>query len=189
MPRHTTLLNRNTNLLLLHLTVFVWGFTGIMGALISISAAQLVWYRVLIALLSLMAWFKFRKISYTINQKTFIKLFFTGGLVGLHWILFFYSIKVSTVSVTLICLSSLTLFTAILEPLINKTQISKVEIITGMSIISGICLIFKFESGYALGIFTGLISAACASLFSVINSKLVKKHEPTLISFYELFGA
>ena len=83
----------NKNLLILHFTVFIWGFTSILGALISVSAVQLVWFRVLIALVSLFFYFKFRRTDFKISRQTFLKLFFTGALVGGHWILFFASIK------------------------------------------------------------------------------------------------
>jgi drug/metabolite transporter (DMT)-like permease len=179
----------NKNLLILHFTVFIWGFTGILGALISINAVQLVWYRVLIAAFSLFFYFKISKKALQINRQNFLKLFFTGGLVGGHWILFFASIKLSPVPVTLVCLSSMTLFTAILEPLLNKKRISKLEIVAGLLIITGIVLIFKFETQYTKGIIAGLLSALFASIFSIINSKQVKQIEPAVISFYELIGA
>src|ERR1700744_1734374 len=170
MPENDTGAGINKNLLILHFTVFIWGFTSILGALISIAAVQLVWYRVLIAMVSLFLYFKFNKTAFKVNRKAFLKLFFTGALVGGHWILFFASIKLSTVPVTLVCLSSITLFTAVFEPLINKTRISKLEIIAGLLIITGIVLIFKFETQYTKGIISGLVSAVCASLFSIINS-------------------
>jgi len=179
----------NKNLVILHFTVFIWGFTGILGALISISAVSLVWYRVLIASVSLFLYFKFNKTAFKIDRKTFFKLLFTGALVGGHWILFFASIKLSTVAVSLVCLSSITLFTAIFEPLINKTRISKLEIFAGLLIITGIIIIFKFESKYTKGIEAGLSSAVCASLFAIINSRQVKKIEAPVIAFYELTGA
>jgi len=179
----------NKNLLILHFTVFIWGFTSILGALISVSAVQLVWFRVLIALVSLFFYFKFRRTDFKISHQTFLKLFLTGALVGGHWILFFASIKLSTVPVTLVCLSSMTLFTAILEPIFNKKRISKLEIVAGLLIILGIYMIFKFESHYTKGIITGLLSALLASTFSIINSKQVKQIEPAVISFFELMGA
>ncbi len=179
----------NKNLLILHFTVFIWGFTGILGKLISISAVNLVWYRVLIAFVTLFLYFKFNKTTIQVSRKVFLQLFFTGLLVGGHWFLFFEAIKQSTVSVTLVCLSSLTLFTAVFEPLINKTKISKLEILAGLLIIAGIVLIFKFESQYKLGITLGLLSACFASLFSIINSKQVKAHAAPVIAFYELLGA
>jgi len=179
----------NKNLLILHFTVFIWGFTSILGQLISISAVQLVWYRVLIAFVSLFLYFKINKTIIKVSRKTFLQLFFTGALVGGHWILFFASIKLSTVPVTLVCLSSITLFTAIFEPLINKTRISRLEIISGLLIISGIALIFKFETQYTKGIILALTSAVFASLFAIINSRQVKKYEAPIIAFYELIGA
>jgi drug/metabolite transporter (DMT)-like permease len=179
----------NKNLIILHFTVFIWGFTGILGALISIPAVSLVWYRVLIASSSLFLYFKFNKTAIKVNRSTFLKLVFTGALVGGHWILFFASIKLSTVAVTLVCLSSITLFTAIFEPLINKKRVSKLEILAGSLIITGIVLIFKFETQYTKGIIAGLVSAVFASLFAIINSRQVKKYDAPVIAFYELTGA
>jgi drug/metabolite transporter (DMT)-like permease len=163
----------STNLLILHVTVVVWGFTGILGALISIPAVYLVWYRVLIAFLSLFIYFKVTKTAFKVEKE----------------ILFFQSIKSSTVSVALVCLSALTLFTAILEPLLSNKKIAKLEIITGLFIILGIALIFKFETQYTYGIIFGLLSALFASIFSIINSKQVKNRPAPIISFYELIGA
>jgi len=179
----------NKNLLILHFTVFIWGFTSILGALISISAVQLVWYRVLIASVSLFLYFRFGGRQIRVSKASFIKLFFTGALVGGHWILFFQAIKSSTVPVTLVCLSSMTLFTACLEPLFKKKKISKLEILAGALIITGILIIFKFETRYTMGIIFGLLSACAASIFSIINSKQVQQIEAPVISLYELLGA
>ena len=177
------------NLIILHITVFIWGFTGILGQLISINAVQMVWYRVLIASISLLAYFLWSKTDLKISRKQFFQFFFTGSIVAIHWIFFFHAIKVANVSVSLICLSSVTLFIAILEPLIKKQSISKGDICIGLVIIAGIYLIFKFESKYTTGIIFGLASALAASLFSTINSTLVQKTEPSIIGFYELSGA
>src|SRR5690606_28381125 len=110
------------HLIILHLTVLVWGFTGILGNLISISAVQLVWYRVLIAAVSLAVYFLCTRKSFAVTGRQFIYFILTGGLVGMHWVFFFESIKVSTVSVTLVCLSSVTLFTAIIEPMFYRRR-------------------------------------------------------------------
>ncbi len=179
----------NKNLLILHFTVLIWGFTGILGALISVSSLHLVWYRVLIAFITLFIYFRFTKTPINVPGKTFKELFMTGAIVGLHWILFFQSIKSSTVSVALVCLSSITLFTAIFEPILKRKRISKLEILTGILIIIGIFMIFKFESRYTKGITFGLLSAVCASLFSIINSNQVQNHPAPIIGFYELIGA
>lgn len=189
MKFKTTLNELEKNLLILHCTVFIWGFTGILGALISVSAFYLVWYRLLIASLSLLLYFVFAKVKFKVDWKTFLQLICTGAIVGMHWLLFFQSIKISTVSVTLVCLSATTLFTAIFEPLITNKKISRLEILAGIVIICGIILIFKFESQYTKGIILGLISASAASIFSIINSQLVKQRTAHVIAFYELSGA
>lgn len=179
----------NRNLLLLHLTVLVWGFTGILGALISVTAVHLVWYRVLIASISLFIYFKCTKKSIRISTGLLLKFILTGGLVGLHWFLFFQSIKMANVSVTLVCLSSLTLFTAIIEPIFNRQRVAYLELLIGVLIILGIYLIFKFETQYIKGILLGLAAALCGSLFTIINGKLIKTSKATIISFYEMAGA
>lgn len=190
MPARTFLKQiTSANLLILHLTVMVWGFTGILGALITTQATQLVWYRVGIAYISLFIYFKIARIRFSLARLDFFKLFFTGALVGGHWILFFQSIKSANVSVALVCLSSITLLTAIIEPLINRTRLSKLEIVTGLCIIAGIVIIFKFETRYTAGIIYGLFAAVLASLFSIINSRQIKKIKAPVISFYELLGA
>lgn len=189
MPENSTQNGINKNLLILHFTVFIWGFTSILGELISIAAVQLVWYRVLIATVSLFLYFQFNKTAFKLDKKTLLQLLFTGALVGGHWILFFAAIKLSNVSVALVCISSLTLFTSFLEPIINKTRISKLEIIAGILIIIGIILIFEFETHYTKGIICGLLCAVFASLFSIINSRIVKHVEAQVITFYELSGA
>lgn len=180
---------KNKNVLILHFTVLIWGFTGVLGGLLSISAVHLVWYRVLIAALSLFVYFILTGKSIHVTKDKLIQFFMVGGIVGVHWVLFFHSIKISTVSVTLVTLSSLTLFTSLLEPLINKKKISKADVAIGLIIILGIYLIFKFEFQYVWGIVFGLAAALCASVFSILNARMVKSTSPTVITFYEMLGA
>ncbi|MEN5235301.1 DMT family transporter [Sphingobacterium faecium] len=179
----------NQNVLILHLTILIWGFTGILGNLISISAIHLVWYRVLIAAISLFIYLIVSKQQILVSRKDFISFIMVGGVVGLHWVLFFYAIKVSTVSVALVTLSSLTLYTSILEPLINRKKIAMMDMLVGVVIIMGIYMIFQFESNYIEGIVAGLACAFCASIFSIANARMVKKSSATLITFYEMLGA
>ncbi|MBY0245557.1 MAG: DMT family transporter [Sphingobacteriaceae bacterium] len=181
--------NTRKDLLLLHLTVFIWGFTGVLGKLISIDAVRMVWYRVFIAIISLAIYFIFSKKNIKVSKKNAFNFFFTGGIVAIHWVFFFHAIKISTVSVGLVCLSSLTLFTSVLEPLIKRKPFYKVDIFVGLLIILGIYLIFKFETKYTLGIIFGLSTALAASLFSIINSNFVQNTKAEIISFYELVGA
>ncbi|UKJ06394.1 DMT family transporter [Solitalea lacus] len=178
----------SNNLFKLHLTVIVWGFTAILGKLITVSALSLVWYRVIIAAIALFIFLKFKKSSLRVSKRDLFQLIGIGLLVTLHWVFFFHSIKISTVSVALVCLSSQTLFTGILEPLFMKTRISKLDVLVGILIVIGITCIFHFEGQYTLGIIIGLAASVLACLFNILNAKMVKREDPVLISFYELAG-
>lgn len=179
----------NRNIIILHFTVLIWGFTGVLGELISIPAMPLVWYRVFIAAISIYVYYVFTKRSLKVTKQQLWQYLGVGMLVGLHWVLFFHAIKISTVSVTLVTLSSLTLFTAILEPIINRKSISISDILVGLLIIFGIYLIFKFEFQYFWGITFGLLCAFVASIFSIFNARMVKKGDAAAITFYEMLGA
>ena len=179
---------KGRNLLILHLTVMVWGFTGILGNLITVSALHLVWYRVGIAFVSLAIYLTYKGLSFRVDRRHLAECLLTGVLVGLHWLLFFESIKASTVSVTLVCLSSVTLFTAWVEPLFYRRRTSKAEVFIGLFIIAGIYLIFRFESHYIRGILLGLGAALTAAFFGTINSLLVKRSNASVISLFEMAG-
>ncbi len=182
-------IEKHRNILILHFTVLIWGFTGVLGHLISVSALHLVWYRVLIATISLFLFLRITKKDIIVPSKDILKFMGVGILVGMHWVFFFHAIKISTVSVTLVTLSSLTLFTAILEPLFYRRKIAVGDVVVGFVIIFGIYLIFKFEFQYWKGIIFGLLAALFASVFSILNGKMVKKSSPTIITFYEMIGA
>jgi drug/metabolite transporter (DMT)-like permease len=179
---------KHKNILLLHLIVFIYGFTGILGALITIPSDLLVWHRMLIAVVGIAAYVFVKKRLQALDIKTLLKFFATGIAIALHWIFFFEAIKVSTVSVTLATLSSATLFTAVLEPLLFKRKLKPYELFFGLMIIFGLYLIFSFESQYRLGILYTLFSSLMASLFTVINGKFASKYEPGTVALYEMLG-
>ncbi len=180
----------NKNLLLLHITVFIWGFTAIFGALISVSAYELVWYRMLIASISLFIYeYIWNKNRPQISFKKQVILLGIGGIVALHWFFFYHSIKTSTISVALVCLSSTALFTSFLSPIFNKkAKISIVDLIIGLVIIVGIAFIFSFETQYTEGIIYGLIASFCAAIFTIFNEIEVKDLPASTIGLYEMFG-
>lgn len=185
------MLNDNVkNQLKLHLIVFIWGFTAILGALISIGALPLVFIRMSIALAFVGIYLMFRK-KYKRFSKKEIALFFGAGFViAMHWVSFFHAIKISNISVTLACLSTGAFFTSLLEPYFFKRPVIKYEVFLGGLVIAGLALIFSFETQYFYGILTALTSALLSASFSIINAKLIHKYpnDSTIISFYEILG-
>jgi len=175
-------------LMLLHLVVLIFGFTGILGKLISVHSELLVWHRMLIALLSLLIYLLIKKKDLRVNRKAALKLIGVGFIIATHWIFFFEAIKQSNVSITLASLATASIFTALLEPLFFKRKLYLYELLLGTLVIIGLYFIFQFETDNALGIILAVISAFLASLFTVINGILVKKHDSERISLYEMLG-
>ena len=171
----------------LHLIVLIWGFTAILGKLISIDAIPLVWYRMLLASIFIAIYFLLKKKSFSLDKKSLFKFFLSGILIALHWITFFKAIKVSNVSVALVMMSTGAFFTSFIEPFFFKRKIKVLEIFLGLMVIGGLYIIFSFESRYTLGIVYALISSFLSALFSVLNGLFVRKHDASIISFYQLF--
>lgn len=181
--------NKLKNYLLLHIIVFIWGFTAILGALISIDAIPLVWYRMALTVIIIAVYFLLTKKTFAIEKTAILKFAFSGIIIAVHWITFFHAIKISNVSVALVTMSTGALFTSLLEPLFFKRKIKFLEIFLGLLVILGLYIIFNFESQYTVGIIYALISAFLSALFAVLNGIFVKKHNPATISFYQiLFG-
>ncbi|SNR64682.1 EamA domain-containing membrane protein RarD [Lutibacter agarilyticus] len=175
------------NYLHLHLLVFIWGFTAILGALINIDAIPLVWYRMLIATVIVFIYFIVRKKPLKVNPKALLKFFIGGVLIALHWIFFFSAIKVSNISVALVSMSTGALFTSLIEPFFFKRKLIPLELIFGLIVVGGLYLIFNVESQYTLGIVYALIAAFLSALFTVLNGLYIQKHNADVISFYQLF--
>lgn len=173
----------------LHFIIFLWGFTAILGKLISIPAVELVAIRTLIAFLSLALIIKFRGGLFKIGTLPFVKIMGVGVILAAHWILFFASARVASVSICLAGLATSSLWTAILEPVFTSKKIKPHEILLALIIMVGLYVIFRFEFNHAVGIAMAVGSALCAAIFTIINSRLTKIYPPATISCYEMLGA
>lgn len=173
----------------LHFIVFIWGFTAVLGKLISIESISLVWYRLAIASIFIFLFLLFKRIHFKVSYKQLLLYFIGGVIIALHWIAFFYAIKISNISITLATLATGAFFTSILEPLFFKTRIKTYEIFLSLLTLIGIAIIFNVESHFSTGIIVALIAAFLSALFTVINAKLIKHNDASVISFYELLFA
>ena len=172
----------------LHLSILISCFTGILGRVIKANGILLVWDRFLITCLFFMAILVFTKKFCIVHLKEFFKIAGLGALLAIHWILFYGSIKLSNVSVALVSFSTLGLFTAILEPIINKKSFSYREFFYSMITMAGIALIFSFDLNHRIGIVWGVLSAGAASLFTIFNKRVMVRHTSNTMLFYELLG-
>jgi drug/metabolite transporter (DMT)-like permease len=172
----------------LHIAVFLAGFTGILGRLITLNEALLVWYRLLITVLTLWVLYVIQRKLHRISLAGVVRIMGVGVIVALHWVTFYGSIKYANVSVGLVCFSATGFFTAILEPLITRKPFNKIELLLGLLVIGGIALIFHFDPQFKTGIILGIISALLGSLFPVFNRLLVQEHKPETVTLYQLSG-
>ena len=173
----------------LHFIVFIWGFTAVLGDLISIEAVPLVWHRMLLGSLFVLIYIIYNKGMLKVSLRSLIKFAFVGLLIALHWLAFFSAVKVSNVSITLAMMSTGAFFASFLEPIFFKRKIIGYEVIFGLIVIIGLYIIFKVESEYLSGILLALLASFLGTLFSIFNGMMVKSHNATVISFYELlFG-
>jgi drug/metabolite transporter (DMT)-like permease len=173
----------------LHFVVLIFGFTAILGQLISIHTLGLVFFRTFFASFGFYIYFKIRGLSTEIDSRGKWQLLGTGGIiVALHWFTFFYSAKVSTIAISLVGLSTTSLWTSFIEPLWNKKRIKPLQVIFGSIVILGLYLIFLYEFKHIWGLILSIICAIFGAIFTVLNGQFSKKYSPQIITFYEMLG-
>ncbi len=174
----------------IHIAVILFGFTAILGDLIQLPAIVLVWWRVLITSASLIFFIQWGRTIISIPKALVFKYALIGGIIGLHWICFYGSIKLANASISLICMATTSFFTAILEPIMVRKKFNLLEVTLGLCIIPGMVLIVKnIDLSYVLGFWVGMLSAFLAAIFSILNKKYIKGSDPYTISFIELSSA
>lgn len=176
------------SLIQLHLFVFLAGLTAPIGNLIQLNGLILVFYRMVLTVLALIPIYIFHKSDLTITLKDRLKLMLVGVLIAIHWVCFYGSIKLANVSIALVCISSVGIFTALLEPFINKSKFIWNDIFIGLLSLIGIFFIFQFDIHFRNGIIVGLLSALFASIFTIINKKLTSTYTTQTIQTFEMSG-
>ena len=173
---------------LLHLSVFIAGFTGVLGRLISLDSAILVWHRMAWAAVIMALFLFFTKQLKRYSFHDILQMGGVGLLLCLHWVFFYASIKASNVSIGVVCFSTTGFFTALFEPIINKHKFSAREFFLSLITIAGVYLIFQFDPRYRLGIVLGIICAALYALFSIANQRVGKHYEAKNMLLWEMVG-
>ncbi|MBN9295769.1 MAG: EamA family transporter [Filimonas sp.] len=175
-------------LIRLHITVFLWGFTGVLGRVISLNEGLLVWWRLFITVISLWLFYGIAGKIKRIPPRDFFKIASIGTILALHWLCFYGSIKYSNVSIALTCLSTSGLMSAILEPIFFKKKFDLTELVLGLFALVGIALIYLTNLTFSIGIYIGLMATLLTVLVSVLNKKLVTGYEQSSITLYQLTG-
>ncbi len=175
-------------LLQLNAAVFLWGFTGVLGRAITLDSVLLVWYRLLITILSLWLLYGFQKKIKKLPFRSVLSIGLIGTIQALHWVCFYASIKYANVTIALTCLSTSALLSSLIEPLILKKHFDPAEIVLGLFAIAGIVIIYNTHLQFSIGIIIGLLSALLTVIVSVLNKKMIDKYQPEQITLYQLTG-
>ena len=177
-------------LVILHTAVFLAGWTGIFGRLISLGGLPLVWYRMMVSVAVLALVLGLLGRLHRLPWQSFKMIAGCGTLLSLHWVAFYASIQASNVSIGVACIATSCFFTTLLDPLINRKRISWVEVLISFIAISGILLIFSLDVRYRLGIALGLLSAALYSLFALLNVNVAREtgEDSATMLLYEIVG-
>jgi drug/metabolite transporter (DMT)-like permease len=172
----------------LHFIVFLWGFSAILGKLVSIHTLEMIFYRGVLAAAGMAIVIHFTKGSFAVTRVQLIRMLLVGALVALHWLTFFGSARISNVSVSLVGFATNSLWAALLDPWFNRKRIKKFELLLGLVVIAGLYVIFSFDFHYAGGLLLGIAAGFTSALFSVFNSRLVQRVPSFTITFYEMIG-
>lgn len=176
------------SLLQLHVFVFLAGLTAPIGNLIQLNGLYLVFYRILLTVFALLPMYLLHQQPSKVAFKDKVKLMFIGVLIAIHWVCFYGSIKLANVSVALVCISSVGIFTAVLEPFFFKTKFNWNDILIGLLSLIGILCIFQFDIQFRTGIIVGLVSAFFASVFTIINKRVTVQYTTQTIQTFEMLG-
>jgi drug/metabolite transporter (DMT)-like permease len=176
------------SLIQLHVFVFLAGLTAPLGNLIQLNGLYLVFYRMLLTVLALFPIYLLHQQPTKVPLKDKVRLMFIGVLIAIHWVCFYGSIKLANVSIALVCISSVGLFTAVLEPFFFKSKLIWNDIFIGLLSLIGILFIFQFDIHFRTGILVGLVSAFFASVFTIINKRLTDQYTTQTIQTFEMSG-
>lgn len=174
----------------LHFCVFLWGFTAILGKLISLSALPLVWWRVLLCSATL--WLILPKAQLrSLTRRAFWQMLGIGALVGVHWLCFYGAIKLSNASVAVATMATTSFFSALAEPVLLRQNIKWFELALGILILPGMALIVgTIDLSMRLGFAIGILCALLAAVFTALNKLMIDRNPPPplAMTFVELFG-
>jgi drug/metabolite transporter (DMT)-like permease len=172
----------------LHFIVFLWGFSAILGKLVSIPTMEMIFFRGILAAAGIALVIVITKGTFRVSRTDLIRLILIGSIVALHWVAFFGSARISNVSVSLVGFATNSLWAAMLEPWFNKKKIKKFEFLLGLVVLTGLYVIFSFNFEYHAGLALGILAGFTSALFSVFNARMVRRVESFTISFYEMLG-
>jgi len=171
----------------IHLCVLLWGFTAILGKLITLPALPLVWWRMGLVTLALMLLPRVWRGLRALPPRLLLAYAGIGVLVALHWLTFYGAIKLANASVAATCMALATVFVALIEPKLARRRFSPRELALGLLVLPGVALVVGGVSpDMRLGIGVGALSALFVAFFGSLNKRLIEHADPLTVTAVEL---
>ncbi len=171
----------------IHFCVLLWGFTAILGKLITLSALALVWWRMLLVVAALALVPKVWRGLRAMTPRVLGAYSFIGVLVALHWLTFYGSIKLANASVAASCMATASVFLAVIEPWLAGKRFEPRELLLGVAVIPGVALVVGgVPPEMRLGIAVGVLSAILVAVFGALNKRMVDRADPLTVTCVEL---
>ena len=171
----------------IHFCVLLWGFTAILGKLITLAALPLVWWRMLLVSASLLLVPRVWRALAAMTARLRLAYAGIGVLVALHWLTFYGAIKLANASVAATCIAIAPVFLAVVEPWIARRRFDPRELLLAVAIVPGVALVVDgVPSGMRLGVAVGVLSALFVAVFSALNKRFVEHAEPLAVTALEL---
>jgi len=171
----------------IHLCVFLWGFTAILGKLISLPAIPLVWWRLLLVTAALACFPRVWRALRSIPPRLVLIYAGIGCVVAVHWLAFYGSVKLANASVAATCMALAPAVTALIEPWITGSRFERHNLLLGLLVIPGVALVVGgIPRDMHVGFWVGVASAALAALFNALNKRHLGHHDAMAVTWLEL---
>jgi drug/metabolite transporter (DMT)-like permease len=171
----------------LHICVVLWGFTAILGKLITLPAQQLVWWRMLLVTAALACFPRVWRALMFIPPRQMLVFAGIGGVVALHWLAFYGSVKLANASVAATTMALAPAVTALIEPAITGARFERHNLLLGILVIPGVALVVGgIPDSMHLGFWVGVASAALAAVFNALNKRCLGHHDAMAVTWLEL---
>lgn len=168
----------------LHVSIVLAGFTGLFGRLVTLNEIDLAWYRLLFTGLIVLVFVGLPRVGW----RKFFQILLCGAMLGIHWMLFYGSIKASNISIGVICFAMVGFFTAFVEPLMFRTRVVWSEVLYSLITVAGLLCIFSFDSRYRTGIIIGMLSSAMCAVYATYNKKINDDVPSRTMLLYQMMG-
>jgi drug/metabolite transporter (DMT)-like permease len=171
----------------IHFCVLLWGFTAILGKLISLPALPLVWWRLVVVVAALALFPAVWRSLRVLPARLWLAYAGIGALVALHWLTFYGAIKLANASVAATCIALATPFTAVVEPWLTRTRFSARDLLLGLAVLPGVALVVGgVPAGMREGVIVGAVSALFVAVFGTLNKRVAHRGEALTATALEL---